>query len=109
MSKEYYEQQQAVQPVIAHNPVVLDFTDCTLPSQECAIMPTWLAKKLMMQLTLQETSAQNIIGKFLDDVRATMYAENAVEASVACALQYVQMRQLVSNISKENWDAYAVK
>ena len=94
---------------IAKNPVIYDFNIIDPQCSDQALMPAWLAVKLLRQLALVPASPEVIIGQFCDDVRKCIHTDNPVEQAVAIAQQFVQMRTLVDNVTTENWDAYSVK
>jgi hypothetical protein len=89
------------------NPVVtLDF-NTAIQSNEIAIMPASLAKKLlkMMAGNLQYASSRDINSAFIDEVRSNI---DSVPNVVEIARSFVLERELVSHILKEDWDFYKV-
>jgi hypothetical protein len=92
----------------AQKNITLDFTGVDTNGQEVAIMPAWLAKQLLQNLALQPSSSRAIIGSHIDDLRECMSTEDAMQKAIELSIQFVQIRQLVSNVQAENWAAYTV-
>lgn len=90
-----------------HN-VVLDFTSIDTQGEEVAMMPAWLAKSLLQNLALQSSSSRAIIGSHIDELREIMGVEGGIQKAIELSIQFVQMRQLVSNVQAQNWSAYEV-
>jgi hypothetical protein len=86
--------------------VALDFSNVTIDdNQELAIMPSWLAVKLLKQMVLTQVSNEKIVYAHIDDLR-----NNAGDLGkcVEISTQFVQIRQLITNVADENWDAYRI-
>jgi len=93
-----------------HN-IVLDFTSVDTTGEEVAMMPAWLAKHLLQNLAMENTTAKVIIGSHMDELRDCLNADSSADAvrqAVEKSIQFVQTRQLIANIQAENWAAYTV-
>ena len=89
--------------------VTLDFTSVdTKSTGGVALMPSWLAKQLLINLALKPGSSKEIIGQHIDELRECFNVEGGVEKAVELSIQFVQTRQLISNVKAENWSAYEV-
>ena len=89
------------------NPVVtLDF-NTAIQSNEVAIMPAFLAKKLLtvMAENLSLSTSRNINSVLIDEIRENI---DNVDKTVEIARNFVLERELVSHVLKQDWDFYKV-
>ena len=93
----------------------MDFTRPDLGQVDVAVMPAGLAKRLLKLLAkeLEPASANMIALKHLEVlnlVRGDIISEKAtLDDFVQANLDFVIERQLIDNVTKENWDAYKVE
>jgi hypothetical protein len=91
--------------------ITLDFTvnqtlQPLLEDMPLAIMPAELAKKLlrMYEKQLIRTRPQEIISSHIENLKRADSVSKAEEIS----LNWILERELIKNVTAENWDAYAV-
>lgn len=95
--------------------ITLDFTkqntiDVVVENQPVAVMPAKLAQKLLRLYAtkLKNSRASDIINNLIGDLRTC--AENQdLNNAKDIVLSWAAERELIDNISEENWDAYAVR
>lgn len=94
------------------NNITLDFTASksvsnAVANQPVAVMPAGLAKRLLQMYAseLASASSRHILSGYRDgiDIHGT------IEEAIVGALEFVQERELISNITTGNWDAYKVE
>jgi hypothetical protein len=87
--------------------ITFDF-NTAIQSEEIAIMPASMAKKLlaMMADNMSVSSAKEINARFIDDLRENIYN---LDKTVELAKQFIQTRELVSHVLKGDWDYYKVE
>lgn len=93
--------------------VKLDFTkNAAQNNQDVAVMPVEIAKTALRALarSLSIASKQQIISDHMDNLRMISGdSSKSVDDAVQCALDFVNIRSLVTNIDSEKWDAYNVE
>lgn len=95
--------------------ITLDFTASNSVAnlavdQPVAIMPAELAKKLLKMYASKLAASNNhhIIQTQIDILKD--YRDNAdLNGAINASLSWVIKRELIQNISNENWDAYKVE
>ena len=92
--------------------ITLDFTaknavEGVMSTQELAIMPANLAKKLLKQYAqgLVRTSSYDIIRSFKDSIHNE---KDSIESVMCKCADFIQERSLIENCSKENWEVFSV-
>jgi len=85
--------------------LTLDFTQ-GVEQLEVAIMPSHLAKKLLMHYAegLKLVPTEVIVGDFIDSVRKA--SKEGLSVAVNVAKEWVEERELINNVALGNWDAY---
>jgi len=85
--------------------VIYDFSVVNT-KQDLAIMPVVLAKKLLQIYAkkLKNATAEYIIKEHVYALNACTSLDEAVDASLC----FVQERELIDNITENNWNAYAI-
>lgn len=92
-----------------NNKITLDFTQAT-SQQEVAVMPAKLAQKLLKDYAknLSYATARDIIQLHMKDLEHCKNM-NDLKSAVEISANFVQERQLITNISEGNWDVYKVE
>lgn len=88
-----------------------NFTANVVNEQPLAVMPASLAQKLLRDMASKLVGVRpvHIMEDFLAELHATKEAySDDLEKFNAVALNYLNERSLIENVSKENWDAYKV-
>lgn len=86
------------------NGIVYDF--CAVDTnQDKAVMPAWLAVKLLESLALKPESGSQIVYAHIDELRDN---SNDIEKCLELSLQFIQTRQLCNSIMKGDLNAYKV-
>ena len=96
--------------------IKFDFSAQGVEGQELAVMPATLAIKLlrMMSDRLVKATSEEIVGQHIDKLRTEclsnkeMSGEERIHTAQLISLEFIQERELVKNISTNNWNAYAV-
>ena len=95
--------------------VVLDFT--LNKPQPTALMPAALAQKLLQDYAqkLQSAHAEQIIGALIEELNVAAYSFNnqpssaeRVEQAVTACQNFINERELITNVVAGNWGAYQV-
>ena len=88
--------------------IIFDFTQ-GVEEMEVAVMPAHLAYKLLKKYaeSLSKASVDEIVGEFLDDLRAAK--KDGLSVVIDVAREWVDERTLIHNISTNNWNVYAVQ
>lgn len=95
--------------------IKFDFSAQGVENQELAVMPANLAIKLlrMMSEKLVKASSEEVVGQFIDNIRANclsgkeMSGEERIHTATLLSLEFIQERELIKNISANNWNAYS--
>jgi hypothetical protein len=92
--------------------ITLDFTaknavEGIISTQELAIMPASLAKKLLKDYAkkLVTSSSYNIISSFKCSIDSNT---DSIESVMGKCADFIQERTLIENCSKENWEVFSV-
>lgn len=95
--------------------VTFDFTnhsalDNITAQQPVAVMPAGLAKKLlkMYARNMRSSTSMEIISRHIADLKECA-EQSDLQGAIEASLGWIVERELVENISAENWDAYAVR
>lgn len=91
--------------------IAYDFSDKNVTAQlsegqPLAIMPAYLAKKLLQlyEKSLVNASSDDIISQHIHELRKCTTVDQSVELS----LVYIQERQLIADVAAGNWSIYEV-
>jgi len=92
--------------------ITLDFTaknavEGIISTQELAIMPASLAKKLLKDYAkkLVSSSSYSIISSFKTSIDSN---SDSIETVINKCADFIQERTLIENCSKENWEVFSV-
>lgn len=89
--------------------IVLDFTrtpEGGFMEQPVAIMPAELAKRLLIDYVanLQKASVANIRDQYMLEINGCQSVDQLIHASLA----FVQERELINYVLKQNWEPFEV-
>ena len=92
--------------------ITLDFTaknamEGIISTQELAIMPASLAKKLLKDYAkkLVTSSSYSIISSFKNSIDSS---NDSIETVMGKCADFIQERTLIENCSKQNWEVFSV-
>ena len=98
--------------------ITLDFTankaiESLTAGQPLALLPAELAKKLLKLYATQlnKTSAREIITNHISNLRDIVNEDNVedkLSKAIVASIEWIQERDLISNVVAENWDVYTV-
>lgn len=79
-------------------------------NQPVAVMPTELAKKLLKLYANQLVNGSNksIINTHIEELQAFAHAHD-LQGAMETSISWLTERELILNITNENWDAYKVE
>ena len=90
--------------------IIMDFTtNEAVENQEIAIMPAGIAKLALEALAqnLKVSSPEMIIDNHISLLNSIKNGHrDRVEEAIKASLDFVNLRSLIKNVSKGNWDVY---
>lgn len=89
----------------------LDFTSrsiigSVLDKQEVAIMPAWLAVRLLKDMADELIAVP--MDRIIEDQVTALRAAKDMQAAINASIEFAQMRHLVENVAKENWEVFTI-
>lgn len=95
--------------------IKFDFSVQGVVGQELAVMPATLAIRLlrMMSDNIVKATSGEIVGEHIDRLRSEclsnkeMSGEERIHTAILISLEFIQERELIKNISTNNWNAYS--